>query len=83
LLRCLAQHRLHELVVAGQGDRLVEQRGDVRDRLQPLDDRIGIVGVDHEQRLGVLSAALPPAEDDLAEITGGPGGRGGSSRSGF
>jgi hypothetical protein len=57
LLRRFAQHRLHELVVAGQRDRLVEQRGDAGDGLQPLDDLLGVVGVHHEQRLGVLAAA--------------------------
>jgi hypothetical protein len=61
LLRRLAQHRLHELVVAGQRDRLVEQRGDAGDGLQPLDDLLGVVGVHHEQRLGVLAAALAAA----------------------
>ena len=73
LLRPVVEHRLHDLVVAGEPDRLVDQRRDVGDGLQPLDDRVGVGGVDHEHRLGVLAASLGRTEDDLAVVQRPPG----------
>ena len=65
MLRLVTDERGHDLVVPGQGHRLVDQRGDIGDRLQSFDDRVRIGRVDQDHRLGVLLPAARRPENHL------------------
>ncbi len=60
----------HEICVRSDEDPLVIQRGDIGDRLQAIDDDLGLIGIDNRKDLGDggLSTAGPSHHEETGQV---------------